>query len=68
MWGEHLTVNRATLDHVQASSLAAGLIVRGGELYSHLVNIPRAGCGQLLAVTHDDRALQDDPGAPAVAQ
>lgn len=40
MWGEYLTLNRATLDDIQSSFLAAGLIVRRCELYSHLVNIP----------------------------
>jgi len=40
MWGEYLPLNRATLDDVQASFLAAGLIVRRCELYSHIVSIP----------------------------
>jgi ubiquinone/menaquinone biosynthesis C-methylase UbiE len=42
MWGEYLTLNRATLDDVQACFAKANLIVRRCELYSHLVNIPDA--------------------------
>lgn len=40
MWAEYLTLNRATLDDIQAAFAAAHLAVRRCELYSHLVNIP----------------------------
>jgi hypothetical protein len=46
MWAEYVTLNRATLDDVQAAFAAARLVVRRCELYSHLVNIPEGATSE----------------------